>query len=63
MGARGDDDLLIECVEFRGHARKEAGGHLRAVRVAMELLVRGFANPRARRVRLAGEQGDPLLGQ
>ena len=49
---------LVERVELRGHAREDAGGHLRSIGVAMELLVRRFADARARRVRFADERSN-----
>ena len=56
-----DDHLLVELVELFRDARENAGPHLRPVRIAVELLVRGFADARARLVRFGDEGAEALV--
>src|SRR5262249_44750783 len=41
-------DLFVERIEIRGHAGEDPCGHVRKIRVAMQLLIRSFADACAR---------------
>ncbi len=58
-----DHHLLVERVELRGYAREDACGHVCSVRVAMKLLVRRFADARARRVGFADQCFESFCGE
>src|SRR5262245_587396 len=54
-GTGPDHDVFVEGVEFRGDAREKCRGHVRSIGIAMELLIRGFADAGARRVGVADQ--------
>ena len=53
---RRDHHFLVERVQLLRHARQNAGRHLRSIRIAVQLLIRRFANPRACRLGLADQR-------
>ncbi len=62
-GAGADHNFFVERVELRGNAGEDSGGHVRAIRGAMQLLIRGLADARARRMRVGDQLVQSLRGE
>ena len=60
---RRDDHFLVELIEFRREAAQNRRGHSRAIGVAMQLLIRGFANASAARMGFGNQRVEALRRQ